>query len=74
MIRAVVDVNVIVSALIIPRGIPYSIWSAWRSQQFTLISSEGDRHLLNLGQYEGTRIIAPREFMAILESQARLPS
>jgi putative PIN family toxin of toxin-antitoxin system len=147
MIRAVVDINVIVSALIIPRGIPHSVWSAWRSLQFTLISSEGvilelgeklrepkiaqtygiseedtsatltllraqatlipvppeqhltvtgdpeddlvlatgrlgqadylvsgDRHLLNLGQHEGTRIITPREFMAILESQARLPS
>jgi putative PIN family toxin of toxin-antitoxin system len=41
-VRAVIDLNVIISALIIPRGIPYDIWSAWLSGgAFTLIVSEG---------------------------------
>jgi putative PIN family toxin of toxin-antitoxin system len=41
MIRAVVDINVIVSAAIIARGNPFQVWSAWRAERFSLISSEG---------------------------------
>ncbi len=41
MIRAVVDLNVIISALIAPRGTPYEVWSAWRFGRFTLLISEG---------------------------------
>jgi putative PIN family toxin of toxin-antitoxin system len=41
MIRAVVDINVIVSAAIIARGNPFQVWSAWRAERFTLVSSEG---------------------------------
>jgi uncharacterized protein len=42
MIRAVIDLNVIISAIISPLGIPYRIWSSWLSaEQFTLVISEG---------------------------------
>ncbi len=42
MIRAVVDLNVIISATISPLGIPHQIWSAWLSdERFTLVISEG---------------------------------
>jgi putative PIN family toxin of toxin-antitoxin system len=42
MIRAVIDLNVIISAIISPLGNPHRIWSAWLSaERFTLIISEG---------------------------------
>jgi uncharacterized protein len=41
MIRAVIDLNVLISALIVARGIPFSIWSAWQAQRFTMLTSEG---------------------------------
>jgi predicted nucleic acid-binding protein len=42
MIRAVVDLNVIISAIISQLGIPYQIWSAWLSgERYTLVISEG---------------------------------
>lgn len=41
MIAAVIDLNIIISATIISRGAPFEVWSAWRSEQFTLLSSEG---------------------------------
>lgn len=40
MIRAVLDVNVLISALIAPLGLPHQLWQAWRADRFTLISSE----------------------------------
>jgi len=33
----------------------------------------GDQALLDLGQYEGMRIISPRQFVAILDTRARQP-
>jgi putative PIN family toxin of toxin-antitoxin system len=141
MIRAVIDANVLFSATIIARGIPYDIFGAWQNQQFSLISSErilvelqdnlrdpkqaakynlteediqatitlvrtqsefiavpaseirnitgddeddtvlatgrlahaeylvtGDRGLLDLGEYEGMKIITPRQFVQLLQS------
>ena len=42
MIRAVIDLNVIISAIISPLGIPYRIWTAWHSdERFSLVISEG---------------------------------
>ncbi len=41
MIRAVVDLNVIISALIVSRGAPHAVWSAWQADRFTLLVSEG---------------------------------
>ena len=42
MIRAVIDLNVIISAIISPLGIPYRIWTAWHSdERFILVISEG---------------------------------
>jgi excisionase family DNA binding protein len=42
VIRAVIDLNVIISAMISPLGIPYRIWSAWLSAgRFTSLISEG---------------------------------
>jgi putative PIN family toxin of toxin-antitoxin system len=145
MIRAVLDVNILVSSVIAPLGFPRQIFSAWRAGGYSLLISDGviaeleeklslpriarrykatpelavntinllrteaqlivvpvservrvtgdpeddlvlatgrlgqadylvsgDRGLLNLGQYEGTQIVTPREFVAILQSQARL--
>ncbi len=41
MIRAVLDLNVIISALIIARGAPFNLWVAWQDDRFTLLISEG---------------------------------
>jgi putative PIN family toxin of toxin-antitoxin system len=41
MIRAVIDLNVIISGLIVPRGFAYHVWSAWLARRFTLVISEG---------------------------------
>lgn len=40
MIRAVLDANVFVSALLSPKGVPASVLSAWRAEQFHLVVSE----------------------------------
>jgi len=39
MIRAVLDANVVVSALLSPGGTPAKILSAWRAEQFHLVLS-----------------------------------
>jgi putative PIN family toxin of toxin-antitoxin system len=79
MIRAVIDINVIVSAIILPRGIPYSIWLAWQSQQFELISSDGIlielQDKLELPKISGRYGISPQDIstiLCLLRSQARL--
>jgi putative PIN family toxin of toxin-antitoxin system len=41
MIRAVIDLNVIISGLIVPRGFAFHVWSAWLAGRFTLVISEG---------------------------------
>lgn len=41
MTRAVIDLNVIISALIVSRGAPFHVWSAWLADRFTLIISDG---------------------------------
>lgn len=46
MTRAVIDLNVIISALIVSRGAPFHVWSAWLANRFTLIISEGMIHEL----------------------------
>lgn len=140
MIRAVLDANVLVSAVLVPPGVPGRIYTAWREQRFELICSAailqevgrvlrypriagrhglsnsqveafieeirefgdltagrlhlsviqedlsdnrylecaveghagcivtGDRHLLNLGHYEGIEIINPRTFSDLLRT------
>lgn len=40
MTRAVLDVNVFISALIAPLGIPKQLWRAWRRGQFQLVTSD----------------------------------
>lgn len=40
MIRAVLDVNVLVSALISPSGTPARLLEAWRQGQFTVLTSQ----------------------------------
>ncbi len=40
MIRAVLDTNVFVSAVINPKGVPARILNAWRDDQFQLLMSE----------------------------------
>ena len=39
MPRAVLDTNILVSALISPRGTPANIVQAWRAEQFDLVTS-----------------------------------
>ncbi len=41
MIRAVVDVNVLISSVIAALGFPRQIFSAWRDGRFSLITSAG---------------------------------
>lgn len=41
MIRAVVDLNIIISSQIVPRGFAFHVWQAWLADRFTLIISEG---------------------------------
>ena len=40
MIRAVLDANVFVSAILSPKGIPAKVLTAWRTEQFHLVLSE----------------------------------
>lgn len=40
MIRAVIDVNVLVSALLSPSGIPAQLLNAWREDRFLVVTSE----------------------------------
>jgi hypothetical protein len=40
MIRAVLDTNVLVSALINPRGTPAQILDLWRGDRFLVLTSE----------------------------------
>ena len=40
MTRAVVDTNVLVSGVIVPRGAPRRILEAWQAGRFTLVTSE----------------------------------
>ena len=38
--RVVLDTNILISALIVPGGVPDRVYQAWRSGQFTLVSSD----------------------------------
>jgi putative PIN family toxin of toxin-antitoxin system len=40
MIRAVLDANVVVSAILSPKGIPARILTAWRAEEFSVVVSE----------------------------------
>src|SRR5919109_1898301 len=40
MMRVVLDANVLVSAILSPRGTPAQILNAWRAEQFDLVISE----------------------------------
>ena len=40
MIRAVLDANVFVSAVLSPKGVPAHILTAWRADRFHLVTSE----------------------------------
>jgi hypothetical protein len=41
MIRVLLDVNVVVSAIIAPMGTPRQVLGAWQSQRFAVVISEG---------------------------------
>ncbi len=41
MTSAVLDVNVIVSAILAPKGLPARLWSAWRRGSYELVVAEG---------------------------------
>ena len=40
MIRAVLDANVLVSAILSPKGLPGRVFNAWREDEFFLLASE----------------------------------
>jgi putative PIN family toxin of toxin-antitoxin system len=40
MIRAVLDANVLVSAILSPTGVPAQVLTAWREEQFQLVISD----------------------------------
>ncbi len=143
MTRAVLDANVLVSALLSPKGVPAKVLTAWQVEQFHLVLSErvldeigrvlrypriarrhrwseerlqgfledlahlaimtpgaahlaviaedppddrylecaiegeaeyivsGDQHLLELGEYQGIKIVMPRAFLDVLRRQPR---
>ncbi len=143
MTRVVLDANVLVSALLSPKGVPAKVLTAWQAEQFHLVLSErvqdeigrvlrypriasrhrwseerlqgfleglahlaimtpgaahlaviaedppddrylecaiegeaeyivsGDQHLLELGEYQGIKIVMPRAFLDVLRRQPR---
>ncbi len=143
MTRAVLDANVLVSAILSPKGMPAKVLTAWRTEAFHLVLSEatldeidrvlryprivrrhrwsderlqnliddlarlaimtpgavhfkviaedppddrylecaiegeaeyivsGDQHLLELGEYQGIRIVTPQAFLDVLGRQLR---
>src|SRR5215210_2720903 len=61
MNRVVIDLNIYVSATILPRGGPFTILGAWQAGQFTVVASAGmvseleDKlHSPNLARYQLT--------------------
>jgi uncharacterized protein len=80
MASATIDVNVLVSAAISPRGIPYRLISVWQSGRFEVVTSE---HIITqvtiklrsdkLRRY-GLTTAAIRDFTAPLRVDARLIS
>jgi uncharacterized protein len=79
MIRAVLDVNVLVSAAISTRGIPYQVLLAWHLGRFEVLIS---RHILDqlvlklradrIARRYGMTTAAVRDFTAPLRTDARL--
>lgn len=41
MIKAVLDINVIISSMVSAMGFPFQLWSAWENGKFELVFSEG---------------------------------
>lgn len=79
MIRALVDINVIISAVIIARGFPFAIWSAWQAGHFTLLTAEGvlvelqeKLQLPKISQRYGIDTREATAILALLRSQAEL--
>lgn len=78
MIRAVLDVNILISAAISSRGLPYRILVAWQTGRFELLISE---HILNqlvlklrsdrIARRYGLTTAAIRDFTAPLRTDAR---
>src|SRR3712207_1304481 len=81
MVGATLDVNVLVSAAISPRGIPYQLLEAWQAERFEVITSQHiiDQLTLKLrsdriGRRYGLTAAAIRAFTAPLRTHARLVS
>jgi putative PIN family toxin of toxin-antitoxin system len=78
MVGATLDVNVLVSAAISPRGVPSQILEAWQAQRFEVITSQHiiDQLVLKLrsdriGRRYGLTVAAIRDFTAPLRRDAR---
>jgi predicted nucleic acid-binding protein len=56
--RAVLDTNILISALITPRGTPAKVLQSWRAGHF-------DVHLQS---FEGIKIVRPSMFLQFLTS------
>jgi predicted nucleic acid-binding protein len=72
MIRAVIDTNVLISAIIKPDGPAGPILKALGKGNFKLVFSpadylvSGDSDLLALNKFEEVKIINPRDFLSII--------
>ncbi len=64
MRRIVLDTNVLVSSLLVRAGLPARVDG--------IVS--GDRHLLDLGEYRGIRILTVREFLEEMEEGTGWPN
>ncbi|WP_236709308.1 putative toxin-antitoxin system toxin component, PIN family [Acetobacter tropicalis] len=58
--RVVLDTNILVSALIYPRGAPDAIYRAWRAHRFDLVTSTTQlEELRRVSRYPKLRSILP---------------
>ena len=52
-LQSILDTNILISALITPGGIPDQIYQAWRDEDFTLVTSNGQiAEMRRVIQYE----------------------
>ncbi|WP_231111055.1 putative toxin-antitoxin system toxin component, PIN family [Acetobacter pasteurianus] len=60
LMRVVLDTNILVSALIYPRGAPDAIYRAWRAHRFDLVTSTTQlEELRRVSRYPKLRSILP---------------
>lgn len=70
MIGAVLDANVIVSAILVPAGPPGQVLAAWRAEQFALVTSpailDETERVLNYQKIASRHGLAPDQVRALV--------